>query len=163
MSATLTPFRARASASQTLMQTLSLPPTSTSASRPMRRPSLSLRIKLHQLKARLEESENKLLEFAQERQIVDITDKTSIAETNLASANAALGNLISERTKNEQLWQQVEAADAVNIPQLLSNSVIDGLRKQRNDLLIEYQEKLQTFKPGYPDMVRLNARDQRNR
>ena len=119
---------------------------------------LFLEDKIDQLKLRLEESENKLLQFAQERQIVDITDKTSIAEANLASTNGALGNLISERTKNEQLWQQVEAASEVNIPQLLSNSVIDGLRKQRNSLLIEYQEKLQTFKPGYPEMVRLNAK-----
>ena len=65
--------------------------------------------KIQQLKLRLEELEKRLLAFAQDQQIVDVNDKTSIAETNLASANAALGNLIAERTKNEQLWRQAEA------------------------------------------------------
>ena len=55
--------------------------------------------KIAQLKARLEELEKKLLGFAQDQQIVDVTDKTSIAETNLASANAELGALITERTR----------------------------------------------------------------
>ena len=35
------------------------------------------------------------------------------------------GTLISERTKNEQLWRQLEGADAISLPQLLSNSVIE--------------------------------------
>lgn len=111
--------------------------------------------KIKQLKLRLEESEKKMLAFAQQQQIVDVNDKTSIAETNLAAANAALGTLIAERAKNEQLWQQVENADAINLPQLLSNSVIAGLRDQRKALVIEYQEKLGTFKPSYPGMVEI--------
>jgi polysaccharide biosynthesis transport protein len=111
--------------------------------------------KIKQLKLRLEESEKKMLAFAQQQQIVDVNDKTSIAETNLAAANAALGTLISERAKNEQLWQQVENADAINLPQLLSNEVIAKLRNQRKELVIEYQEKLETFKPSYPGMVQI--------
>ena len=55
--------------------------------------------KIQQLKLRLEESEKRLLAFAQDQQIVDVNDKASIAESNLAAANAALGNLIAERTK----------------------------------------------------------------
>jgi polysaccharide biosynthesis transport protein len=112
--------------------------------------------KIAQLKLRLEESERKMLEFAKQQQIVDVDDKSSIAQNNLASANTALGNLISERTKNEQLWRQVESADAINLPQFLTNSVIDGLRSQRKALAVEYQEKLETFKPSYPEMVQID-------
>ena len=111
---------------------------------------------IKQLKLRLEESEKVLLDFAQKEQIVAVTEKSSIAENNLAAANTALGNLISERIKNEQLWRQVEGADAINLPQLLTNSVIDGLRGKRNALVTEYQEKLETFKPDYPVMVQIN-------
>ena len=109
-----------------------------------------------QLKLRLEESEKALLAFAQKEQIVAVTEKSSIAESNLAAANAALGNLISERIKNENQWRQVESADGINLPQLLTNSVIDGLRAKRNVLVTEYEEKLQTFKPSYPDMVQIS-------
>lgn len=111
--------------------------------------------KIAQLKLRLEESEKKLLDFAQDQQIVDVNEKSSIAETNLASANAALGSLISERTKNEQSWRQVEATHAINLPQILSNKVIETLRSKRKELDIEYQQKLETFKPNFPAMVRI--------
>ena len=108
-----------------------------------------------QLKLRLEESEEQLLEFAEREQIVAASEKSSIAEKNLAGANAALGELVSERIKAEQLWRQVEAAEAINMPQFLANDVITGLRNERNKLTAEYQEKLETFKPDYPAMVQI--------
>jgi polysaccharide biosynthesis transport protein len=111
-----------------------------------------------QLKVRLEESEKTLLEFAEKEQIIVVNEKSSIAENNLAAANAALGLLISERTKNEQIWRQVEPSTSMDLPQFLNNPVIGGLRTSRNTLFSEYQEKLQTFKPAYPVMMELNNR-----
>ena len=111
--------------------------------------------KIQQLKLRLEDSEKRLLAFAQDQQIVDVNDKASITESNLAAANAALGNLIAERSKNEQLWRQAEAGKNIDLPQLLSDKTIADLRAKRKDLEIEYQQKLQTFKPDYPAMVQL--------
>jgi len=111
---------------------------------------------IKQLKLRLEESEKALLAFAEREQIIQVSEKTSIAENNLSAANVALGKLISQRIKNEQLWRQVENATAINLPQLLSNSVIDGLRARLNTLTTEFQEKLETFKPSYPAMVQIS-------
>ena len=95
-----------------------------------------------QLKVRLQEAENALLEFAEREQIVIVTEKSSIAESNLSAANAALGALASERIKNEQLWRQVAQVDAISLPQFLSNPVVAGFRDRRNILVSEYQEKL---------------------
>jgi succinoglycan biosynthesis transport protein ExoP len=116
--------------------------------------------KIKQLKLRLENSERALVAFAQEQQIVavDITEKSSIAENNLAAANTELGTLITERTKNEELWRQFDRTDAVNLPQVLSSGAISGLRTQRNALEVDYQEKLKTFKPGYPAMVQIKSK-----
>jgi polysaccharide biosynthesis transport protein len=113
-----------------------------------------------QLKVRLEESEKLLLEFAEKEQIIVVNEKSSIAENNLAAANAALGSLISERTRNEQQWKQVESATAAtaDLPQFLNNLVVSGLRAQRNALVTDYQEKLQTFKPAYPVMMEINQK-----
>jgi capsular exopolysaccharide synthesis family protein len=110
---------------------------------------------LQQLKLRLEESSSALLRFAEKEQIVAATEKTSIAESNLASANAFLNTIVTERIKSEQLWRQAATADAINVPQLLTNSVIVGLRDRLNALTAEYQEKLETFKPGYPAMMQI--------
>ena len=110
---------------------------------------------IKQLKLRLEQSETAMLAFAEKEQIVSVGEKSSIAESNLAGANVVLGNLASERIKNEQLWRQVDQTKDTNLPQFLTNAVIDGLRAKRNELATEYQEKLETFKPGYPQMVQI--------
>ena len=69
---------------------------------------------------------------------------------------AALDTLVSERIKNEQLWRQLQAANAIDLPQLLTNPVIEGLRAKRSGLQTDYQQKLETFKPSYPAMVELS-------
>ncbi len=111
-----------------------------------------------QLKARMEQSEKQLIEFGEKERILELNDKSSIVESNLAAANAALGGLISERIKNENLWKQLETVKGFELPQLLTNGVVDGLRQKRNALATEYQEKLETFKPDYPAMVQIKNR-----
>lgn len=111
---------------------------------------------IQQLKVRLEQSEKALLDFGRKEEIVQTNDKTSIAENNLAAANGALGTLIAERMKNEELWKQLDSAKAINLPQLLTNPVIEALRAKRSMLQTEYQQKLETFQPGYPAMVQLS-------
>ena len=66
------------------------------------------------------------------------------------SANAALGNLIAERTKNEQLWRQAEAGKDIDLPQLLSDKSIADLRAKRKDLAIEYRAKAANLQAGLP-------------
>jgi capsular exopolysaccharide synthesis family protein len=110
---------------------------------------------IKQLKLRLEESEKASLEFAEKEKIVEVNDKASIAENNLAAANSALGQLISERIKNEQLWRQIESTSGINLPQFLTNKVIEDLRSKRKELETEYQENLGSFKPGYPVMMQI--------
>ena len=110
---------------------------------------------IKQLKIRLEESENLVLGFAEREKMVEVTDKASIAENNLAAANAAAGQLISERMKNEQVWRQVSGITAINLPQFLANPVIEVLRGQRKALETEYQEKNESFRPDYPAMIQI--------
>ncbi len=113
---------------------------------------------IKQLKLRLEESERAIISFSEHENMVQTNDKVSIAESNLAAANTALGLLISNRIRDEETWRQVENTKGINLPQLLSNSVIDGLRAQRNEARREYEEKLETFKPGYPAMVQISSK-----
>ena len=107
------------------------------------------------LKNRLGYFERALLDFAEMEKTVDndFQERSSIAENSLAAANATLGQVVSERIKNEELWRQVENAIAINFPQLLSNGAIGTLQAKRKDLAAQYQSKIGNFKPGYPEMV----------
>lgn len=111
---------------------------------------------LAQLKIRLQQAQDKLVAAAEEEQIVEIGSKSSIVEANYAAANEELNKITAERIKQEQLLRQVEADANVNLPQLQASGTITELRKKRNELVQEYQEKLGTFKPRYPEMVKLN-------
>ena len=113
---------------------------------------------LAQLKLRLEEAEKAVIAFAEKEEFVITGDKASTAEANLSAANSALSGIISERIKVEQLWRQLDLADAINLPQLLMNPVIQQLRAARSALDTEYKDKLETFKPGYPAMLQLMSR-----
>ncbi len=111
---------------------------------------------IKQLKLRMEESERAGLEFAEKEKIVEVNDKASVAENNLQAANTALGQLISERIKAEQQWRQVQNTPATHLSQFLSNKFIEELRTHKKELETEYQEKLESFKPGYPAMVQIS-------
>lgn len=113
---------------------------------------------IKQLKLRLEDSEKAMLAFADKEQIVSINEKSSVLENLFETANTALGAVVTERIKNEQQWKQVANADQINLPQLLSNDTIEGLRTKRNDLVSDYQQKLQTYKPDYPAMLEIKKR-----
>ena len=71
---------------------------------------------IKQLQIRLEDSEKALLQFAEREKMIEVTEKSSIADNNLAAANTALGQLISERIKNEQLWKQVDKGNLIGLP-----------------------------------------------
>lgn len=109
-----------------------------------------------QLQIRLQESEQALLKFSEDHQIIILSEKSTIAENNLSAASAALSVIVSERIRNEQIWRQVDEASNIELPQFLSNSVVQQLRANRQALETEYQEKLETFKPSYPAMVEIS-------
>ena len=111
---------------------------------------------ISQLKIRLSDSEKAMLDFAEKQKMVEVGEKSSVAENNYAAASGAVGQLTAERIKNEQLLRDVENASAINVSELLSNSVIAELRAHRKALETEYHEKLESFKPGYPVMVQIS-------
>ena len=112
---------------------------------------------VQQLRAKLQESENVLIEYSQKEQIIaTANDKISIAEANLAAANATLGNIVTERLRNEQQYHQIENATGANLPQFLNNKLIEALRERRNALVIESQEKGQMLRAEYPAMMQIN-------
>jgi len=108
---------------------------------------------LRHVKRQLEQSETVLVDLAQQEELIVVNERAMIVEGNLAAANATLGTLVAERIRNEQMWRQAEASSEIALPQFLINAVIDGLRARRNALTTEYEEKLETFKPGYPAMI----------
>jgi GumC protein len=114
--------------------------------------------RLAQIKQRLEDSERNFVEFAGQEQIVSVgDDKPSLPAQNLAELNALLADTQAARIKNEAAWQQARSGNGTSLPQVVSSPLIQNLMQTRAQLSADYQQKLATFKPDYPEMRRLRS------
>jgi capsular exopolysaccharide synthesis family protein len=125
-----------------------------------------LKERLEELKLKLEESEKALVAYAEEKELIgDVKaigkngqeSGQSLTDSDLAALNAALQAVVNERIHAQELWEQANSTKDIGLPQLLEDKSIMALRAQRVTLMAEYQNKLSTFKPDYPDMLRLKA------
>ena len=111
---------------------------------------------LQQTKSKLEDAERKLVEFAQKEGLVNTGETgTSLATQNLTELNGLLAAAQSERIRAQARWRQASGGSLSS--DMLSSSGIGALQQQRAALQGQYQQKLQTFKPDYPEMVQLKA------
>ncbi len=117
-----------------------------------------LQDQLAQMKLKLENSERGLVAYAQKQQIVNLDDKQPpLAAADLLAINSELAKVRAERVANEQLWEQAQASTGLGLPQILADPSIQTLRDKHAVLETDYQDKLGTFKPSFPDMQRLRA------
>jgi capsular exopolysaccharide synthesis family protein len=111
---------------------------------------------LRQVKARLEASERQLVDFAQKEELVSSPDGQSLASSNLADLNEALSQAQAQRIRAQARWGQASAGGALPAD-MLDASIIRQLQASRAKLQAEYQEKLQVYEPGYPEMQQLKG------
>ena len=123
-----------------------------------------LKERLEELKLKLEESEKALVAYADEKELIgDVTaavmmkESRSLANSDLDALNSALQKVTAERIYAQNLWEQANDSKDIGLPQILEDTAIKALRGQRAVLMADYQNKLSTFKPAYPDMLRLKA------
>jgi succinoglycan biosynthesis transport protein ExoP len=111
---------------------------------------------LAQTKSKLEESERKLVEFAQQEGLVNTgAEGVSLATQNLTELNAMLAEAQSQRIRAQARWRQ--ASGGALSSDMLSTSSIGALQQQRAALQGQYQQKLAVYKEDYPEMVQLKA------
>lgn len=109
--------------------------------------------------AALEDAERRLVEYARAEDIVDIGDTTgtgTLDVNSLVALNDELSIAQSERLRVEQQYLEVTAGSTSRV--FLESEDLKRLRALKSELRAEYQEMLGTFKPDYPDMVKLQGR-----
>lgn len=105
-------------------------------------------------RAKLEDSERKLVQFAQQENLVNTGEQgQSLVAQNLIQLNAALAAAQDQRIRAEARWQQ--ASGGAMPADMIGNSNLRPLQQQKGQLQAQYQLKLQTFKPEYPEMLQL--------
>ena len=113
---------------------------------------------LEELKAKVERSEEALQAFGSKHDIISLDDKENVTMKRLDELNQALAKAESERMAKEAIHKQIKqdkdrAFDA--IPSILENKLIQDLKQTFIQLEAQYMKLSETFKPNYPEMVRL--------
>ena len=108
---------------------------------------------LAETREKLRKSEEALVKYANEKGILGVDDKQTRHVKKLENLDTALVQAEIKRIEAESLYQQMKSAGSVSA--VLSNPVITSLKARLVQLEGNYQEMLKTFKPNYPDMVRL--------
>ena len=114
------------------------------------------------VKGELETTERQLVAYAQREGLISVGagseskgggDTGSLEGASLVALNEALASAQTRRIAAEQRYRQSGALNAGKVTESTT-----PLRAERARLQAEYQEKLSTFRPDYPDMVRIRSR-----
>jgi exopolysaccharide transport family protein len=120
------------------------------------------------LQMKVETSQEKLVRYQKEHEILGIDEKQNITTSKLDELNKALTTAESERMAKESVYRLVEAGDSDTIAsaasaldssgagQQTASGLLDGLRTKEADVKIQAAELSTQFGPSYPKVAQLN-------
>jgi exopolysaccharide transport family protein len=119
------------------------------------------------LQMKVETSQEKLVRYQKEHEILGIDEKQNITTSKLDELNKALTAAESERMEKEAVYRLVQSGDADTIASastLLDSAgsgpsasgLLEGLRTKEADVKIQAAELSTQFGPSYPKVAQLN-------
>ncbi|PWR00498.1 GumC family protein [Leucothrix pacifica] len=112
-----------------------------------------LRTELEKARENLQDAEERLVQYSNKNGILSIDAGQTRHVRKLNDLSAALVQAEIRRTSAESLYREMQNTGSVST--VLTNPVVTSIKGRLVALEGEYQEKLKLFKPGYPDMQRL--------
>ncbi len=120
------------------------------------------------LQMKVETSQEKLVHYQKEHEILGIDEKQNITTAKLDELNKALTTAESERMDKESVYRLVQAGDTDTIASAATvldaagagstsqSSLLDALRTREADLKIQAAELNTQFGPSYPKLAQIN-------
>lgn len=107
-----------------------------------------------QTKARLEDSERQINEYAKKNEILNLGETGNAATQNFVEFAQALAKAEQERIKTEALYNEVRA-NPDSAPRVLDNLAIQKYKEEKARFEAEYAKNLAVYKPEFPLMLQL--------
>ncbi len=112
---------------------------------------------LEDLKAKVERADENLQEFGSQHDIISLEEKENVTMQRLTELNETLTKAEAERMAKEALYRQTGDRNFDSFPSILENKLIQDLKQTYIQLEAQYMRLSETFKPEYPEMVRLKS------
>jgi succinoglycan biosynthesis transport protein ExoP len=115
---------------------------------------------LDDLKAKVERADEALQAFGSKHDIISLEEKENVTVQRLTELNEALTKAESERMAKEALYKQTKELNFDALPSILENKLIMDLKQAYIQLEAQYMKLSETYKPEYPEMVRVKQQMQ---
>lgn len=112
---------------------------------------------LAEVKGDLENSEKALYQFLAQNDIVGLDKNMNLIYRQLDELQKSLAQTATEKTAKESVYKAVKSGNPDTIVEVINDPQIQNLKKQYNDLLIQYSDLSSVFKPEYPPLKKLQA------
>jgi polysaccharide biosynthesis transport protein len=106
------------------------------------------------LKANVEKSEESVVSYERQNQIVVAGDKQNVLEQMLSDQSRDLTTARSERIQKESVFRQV-LADRAKIASLVHDDLLENLEEKSASLNEQYTETIAQYGPNFPNAKRL--------
>src|SRR4030043_2284284 len=110
---------------------------------------------LEDLKAKVERADEDLQAFGSRHDIISLAEKENVTMQRLTELNETLTKAEAERMSKEALYKQTGDRNPEPFPSILENKLIMDLKQAYIQLEAQYMKLSETFKPEYPEMIRL--------
>ncbi|HVB34263.1 MAG TPA: polysaccharide biosynthesis tyrosine autokinase [Patescibacteria group bacterium] len=112
---------------------------------------------LADFKSRVEKSEDARLAYERQNQIWTVSEGQNLATQKLSDLSKQLTEAQTERMKDEASYLMVRAGQIGSLPQVQSNTVIQDLTHQQDQLRQAYADAVNKYGPNFPKVKRLRA------
>lgn len=109
---------------------------------------------LGELKAKVEKSQEALVDYERQNAIVNIDDKQNVAEEKLSDLDRDLTVAESDLAQKESLYNLVKS-DPKQVAFVAQNDLLQKLEEKYADLKAQYVDVLGQYGPNFPRVVRL--------
>lgn len=109
------------------------------------------------LQGEIADKEKSLQNYSLEKQVVKLDQDRSMSSKTLEDLNGALSVATQERISREVHYKDLQTADKDALPEVATSGMVQQLKTEHVTLERQYTEKSKTYKPDYPEMVRLKS------
>ncbi len=111
---------------------------------------------LDELKAKVEKSQQALVDYERQNAIVNINDKQSVVEQRLGDLSRDLTNAQSDRLQKESLYELVRSNES-QVAFVAQNDLLQQLEEKYADLKSQYVDALSQYGVKHPKVERLQS------
>src|SRR5690348_2245735 len=109
---------------------------------------------LDELKAKVEKSQQALVDYERDNKIINISDKENVEEKKLGDLSKELTDAQAEAVRAESLYN-VARNNEGQVASLVGNDLLSKLEEKYAELKSQYVEAREQYGPNFPKVVRL--------